>query len=104
MSIATNPDTRDLDADLAVCEAATPGPYRLTPCSCGKCDLVFISLSRSGGLLLPGDARFIAEARTGWPHAINRAQEAERENVRLRNELDALQLEVNQQHRSACYD
>lgn len=90
--------TRDLEADLAVCEAATPGPYNIRPCGCGHpaCDQVFISITKADGRLTPEDARFIAEAHEGWPYAIRRALEAEAEIDRLRDEIRMLQEQLEQ--------
>jgi len=85
---------RDLQADLAICEAATPSPIRTTPCTCGRCKQVFISLTHSDGRLDPEDAQFIVEAREGWPHAIRRAKTAEDEVDRLEAKLDSLQDEL----------
>ncbi|WNF07427.1 hypothetical protein [Brevibacillus borstelensis] len=73
-------DKRDLHADLAICNAATAGPWgwgvdngeSLLQNSRGV-PVVFIS--EPG--ITDADARFIAEARTGWPHAIERALTAE---------------------------
>jgi hypothetical protein len=90
---------RDLEADLAICEAATPGPYTIEPCRCGHsaCKFVFIcKITYSDGRLLPEDARFIAEAREGWPYAIRRALEAEAEIDRLRAENAMLLEALNQ--------
>jgi len=94
---------RDLEADLAICEAATQGPYRIEPCECGRCDTYFIDVTMSDGRLSKADARFITEARTGWPYAIRRVMELEKELERVRNERDfwdrneyALGLKVEQ--------
>ncbi|WP_035295167.1 hypothetical protein [Brevibacillus thermoruber] len=113
-----NTVVRDLEADLAICEAATPGPYTIEPCGCGHsaCNFVFIhKINYSDGRLLPEDARFIAEARAGWPYTIRRALAAEAEllrvNVenrnleaevdRLRNEINILQEQLEQRRCSA---
>lgn len=95
---------RDLEADLAICEAATPGPYRTWRCECGSpvCDQVFISVTNSDGRLNPEDARFYAEARDGWPYAIRRAMKAEEEIDRLHNEIGILQEQLSQSGR--CWD
>lgn len=92
---------RDLEADLTICEAATPGPIRITKCQCGHpaCNQVFISITRSDGRLDPEDTTFIAAAREGWSYAIRRALEAEAEIDRLRNELNILQEQLEQR----CY-
>jgi hypothetical protein len=69
---------RDLKADLELCNKATPGPW------------VFNGISVLGahGLLIArtpndADAEFIAQAREGWPHAIERALKAEELNREL---------------------
>lgn len=94
---APKDQARDLEADLAICEAATPGPYQMTPCGCGHqaCNQFFISVTHSDGRLDPDDAYFIVEAREGWAYAIRRAMEAEDKIDRLRNELNILQQQVH---------
>lgn len=89
---------RDLERDLAICNAATPGPIRITKCECGHpvCDQVFISITKADGRLTPEDAHFIAEARSGWPETIRYAMSLEREIDRLRNELNILQEQLEQ--------
>jgi hypothetical protein len=91
--VADVPVPRDLEADLVICEAATPGPYRIWRCDCGRsaCDQYFISVTNSDGRLDPQDAKFYSEARTGWPYAIRRAMEAEAENAVLRKKLLAFE-------------
>ncbi|MBU9705860.1 hypothetical protein KSP24_02835 [Paenibacillus sp. AK121] len=81
---------RDLNADLAVCEAATVGPWGLHDAGLGR-GYVYASI---GGVLTMvaesgriADAHLIAEAREGWPEAIRRAITAERENAELRDRL-----------------
>lgn len=87
---------RDLHADLAVCEAATAGPWAVDKG-------LSVYHGESGGTICDvGDPyprgknrpsenmRFIAEARTGWPHAIERALAAEAENAELRRQLSEL--------------
>jgi hypothetical protein len=86
---------RDLEVDLAICEAATPGPWM----DHKEHDLwreVRANHSMIADCLTDSDARFIAEARTGWPYAIRRALEAEAEVDRLRNELNILQEQLEQ--------
>jgi hypothetical protein len=91
MSIATQ--VRDLEADLAICEAATPGPWIFN----GN-EIVASNDKRKGiaGALADEDCRFIAEAREGWSYAIRRALEAEAEADRLRNEIQILQEQLEQ--------
>lgn len=78
----TTKTKRDLHADLAICEAATPGTWLLHDAGLGK-GHVYTSVA---GVLEPtvwesqiADAAFIAEARVGWPHAIERVLTAEAE-------------------------
>jgi hypothetical protein len=86
---------RDLHADLAICNAATAGPWEwgvdngesLLQNSRGV-PVVFIS--EPG--ITDADARFIAEARTGWPHAIERALAAEKEVARLTGLVGSLRV------------
>jgi hypothetical protein len=95
---------RDLDVDLAICEAATLGPWIATELDNGvlvvrdheNVELVDAQFSE--------DSVFIAEAREGWPYAIRRVQEAERENDRLLNELNMLQQQLDQHHQSKNFD
>ena len=83
---------RDLEADLAICEAATPGPWTFDRVSV-KREEYAILLSY---LSTRDDLRFVAEAREGWPYAIRRAMEAEKEIDRLRNEISILQEQLAQ--------
>jgi len=95
MSIATQ--VRDLEADLAICEAATPGPWKYAPCGCSPtCDNADLSLISDEGWVSLDDARFITEAREGWPYAIRRALAAEAEIDRLRDEIRMLQEQLEQ--------
>ena len=91
---------RDLHADLALCEAATPGVWDIElegkwanvdtyiegipgyPYICQYCKVE--------------DARFIAEAREGWPHAIRRALEAGELIAELMEENKGLRAELEQ--------
>ncbi|MGN7457868.1 hypothetical protein ACTHPH_23910 [Paenibacillus pasadenensis] len=81
---------RDLEADLAICEYAAPAPIRTKPCMCGHCDKLFLDIAHSEGRLDPEDARFIVEARVGWPHAIRRAIAAEAQVDKLQEEIRLL--------------
>lgn len=75
---------RDLNADLAVCEAATRGNWLVA-------DGVYVLDGESwetGGSFVAEcerevDAEFTAKAREGWPEAIRRAIEAEAEAASL---------------------
>lgn len=82
---------RDLRADLAICEAATPGPWAV----CGRYvvrDKYELGNYRQAVFKaehipkIEADMRFAVEAREGWPYAIRRALELEEEVRRLRTE------------------
>jgi len=114
MSTALKPVARDLDADLAICEAATSGEWETD----GFAIFTKMKPDFSGGLTIAQlcgtwnvsnplhefDCEFIVAAREGWPYAILRAQEAERENDKLHDEINLLQEQLNQHHRSTCFD
>lgn len=99
---------RDLEADLAICEAATPGKWKLwgmdvmAPKVAGVEEVFAVDDAAVVAKtydphrgLRTFNARFIAEARVGWPYAIRRAMEAEAKVDRLQNELQMLQDELN---------
>ena len=96
-------DERDLQKDLEICEKATPGSWRwyAVEYGCGECECEFGNETEDeGGLKCESveiyngayvsetkkvehgdyvdmnneDAKFIAQAREGWPEAIKRAQ------------------------------
>lgn len=82
---------RDLHADLRLCEAATVGPWETGYDHEEQryCVEAVNEVSWGGGFIVADcaykeDAKFIAEAREGWPHAIRRALEAEAERDELR--------------------
>ena len=103
---------RDLQKDLELCEKATLGPWGV----CGGGYSVFAvnipahkdlgsrvvvaeCLTENDGKpfrdafkIAVEDARFIAQAREGWPHAIERALKAEAEMEKLRAEVERLKL------------
>ena len=97
MTTASKNQARDLEADLAICEAATPGPWLIDEANKGV-----MSIGDQEGfeittdILRDEDAVFIAEAREGWPYAIRRALEAEAEVDRLRAENAMLLEALNQ--------
>ena len=94
---------RDLTADLAICEAATEGPWHTNSRTEGyviagdeKCTTIATVIEynddgteylRFGYHECQDNRVFIAEARQGWPEAIRRAIAAEAENERLRDVL-----------------
>ncbi|MDN9010014.1 hypothetical protein [Brevibacillus laterosporus] len=78
---------RNLHEDLEICNAATEGPW-VKDYHGGYCVEATSIPSWGGGVIVAScgeraDARFIAEARDGWPHAIERALSAEAEVERL---------------------
>lgn len=89
---------RDLHADLAICSAATAGPWRkLTKYeeAIVNADTFSDVVTVSGDDMAyvdiePADATFITEARTAWPIAIERAINAEAEVERLRSTLERI--------------
>lgn len=101
---------RDLEKDLAICEAATPGPWKIDDGdseAIGIFDsngnpICYFSGNPERGVGLHGrivdkaNARFAAEARVGWPYAIRYAMSLEREVDRLQNELHILQEQLEQ--------
>ncbi|MCT2195194.1 hypothetical protein M3G15_08575 [Paenibacillus sp. p3-SID1389] len=104
---------RDLAADLALCEAATPGPWRSKTnrhpelggspwgwYEAGGRQIGTWSGSRNRNY--SEDNRFIEVAREGWPHAIRRAIAAETEVIRLIKALDKVRkCLINNAHISA---
>jgi hypothetical protein len=101
---------RDLAADLALCERATAGPWRFEFNDDDSDMGAFMSGDTSicefgsypdqydqtaGNPPTETDRFFIAEARTGWPHAIERALAAEAEVQRLRRELERVRFPQN---------
>jgi hypothetical protein len=91
---------RDLKADLELCNKATPGPWKnfsdtfeptvytkeLDGCR-GSC------IARMFGLYTEhtkANAEFVAQAREGWPHAIERAIKAETLARELARELEEI--------------
>ncbi|WP_427050440.1 hypothetical protein [Paenibacillus sp. TC-CSREp1] len=93
---------RDLHADLALCVAATSGPWfsvenaytwQLFGGLYGNLQLVKAPKRGTNyAEYWPGedDARFIAESREGWPEAIRRAIAAEAEVVQIREILGSI--------------
>ena len=83
---------RDLKADLELCNKATPGPWYRKKTGANfkgfSSEVIIADTSRyatgnkvyaeaKGGQFPANDADFIAQAREGWPHAIERALKAE---------------------------
>ncbi len=88
---------RDLKADLKVCDRATQGPWRheWNP----NCSEIYAPGVDKPIILVghdPYDADFIVQAREGWPHAIERAIEAETLVRELVGVIDAFCRQINQ--------
>lgn len=99
---------RDLEKDLAICEAATTGPWLPNRDPRSSDYIIWGPKGPGYGAIAEAkiyqeqwrdNVRFIAEARTGWPYAIRRALEAEAEIDRLRNEMNILQEQLQQSGR-----
>lgn len=82
---------RDLHADLAICDAATPGPWKEGTSeyesSGGVWCVDIVVLGVTAEVYEDENATFIVESRQGWPEAIRRAIAAEAESERLREAL-----------------
>ncbi|AYK07724.1 hypothetical protein [Brevibacillus laterosporus] len=94
---------RNLREDLEICYAATKGHWSWCGDKFG--DLVVYSpklrgFHNNGGEIAEldygsqEDARFIAEARDGWPHAIERALDAEMKIAQMERRLRAVESTV----------
>jgi hypothetical protein len=94
---------RDLEADLAICEDATPGPWRVVGRNYALQGFPQVEMNTPEGhyfsVNFPYDADFIATARTSWPETIQYAMQLEGEIDRLQNELNILQEQLNRRWR-----
>lgn len=89
---------RNLREDLEICYAATEGPWAADYHE-GHCVEATSIPSWGGGVIVAScgeraDARFIAEARDGWPHAIERALNAEMKVAQMERRLRAVESTV----------
>ncbi len=93
---------RDLQADKAICDKATKGPWERNEkpsfgdwwVYVGGQHICLLPADKKGthfGEMFKANAEFIAQAREGWPHAIGRAIKAETEVERLRNRLSKIE-------------
>lgn len=98
---------RDLEKDLAICEAASPGPWKLNDSPHYEHNIIWGFKGPGHGAIAEvafdyprkpriNDACFIAEARTGWPETIKYAMGLEKEIDRLHNELNIMQEQLEQ--------
>ncbi|WP_068792796.1 hypothetical protein [Brevibacillus laterosporus] len=89
---------RNLHEDLEICNVATEGPWAADYHE-GHCVEATSIPSWGGGVIVcygveRADARFIAEARDGWPHAIKRALDAEMKVAQMERRLRAVESTV----------
>jgi hypothetical protein len=104
-------EKRDLKADLELCNKATPGPWYRKKTGANfkgfSSEVIIADTSRyatgnkvyaesKGGQFPANDADFIAQAREGWPHAIERAIKAESLARELVGVIDDLRRQINQ--------
>lgn len=87
---------RDFEKDLEICESATPGPRSIASTTDGKYVLDCNDWVVGSIIEHFEDARFITEARTGWPETIRYAMKLEEEIDRLREENAMLLEQLNQ--------
>lgn len=90
---------RNLAADLEIIEAATPGPWIVDEHLSSSIRQPLGSRRRritcppdADGI---SDAKFIAEAREGWPEAIRRAVVAEDRSALMEAEIDRLRSAIS---------
>jgi len=98
---------RDLEADKAICDNATRGPWDAMKPIIGRRAWCVVEQKEQGdgyhNLVCRrantknseadwNNIKFIAAAREGWPHAIERAIKAEAENARLRKVAEAARV------------
>jgi hypothetical protein len=75
----------DIDAELAICEAATDGPWQ--DGEAGNCNVVSFNTDDIIGVAHVSsmrNARFIARARTGYPATLHELHKTRQEIKRLR--------------------
>jgi hypothetical protein len=91
---STEPTPEDLARDLAICDEATPGPWRAERDALGHWRILWPhsrngSIARKGKVFSDEDAAFIAAAREGWPAALRRLAALEAEVAALKARLAA---------------
>ncbi|MFM1655563.1 hypothetical protein ACI7RC_26220 [Brevibacillus sp. B_LB10_24] len=81
---------RDAEKDLAMCEAATPGPWQVQ-----RKNGDFVQLAK--GVVVgttENNLHFISEAREALPHWIKLAVAAEKEARRFREALEKVDIHI----------
>ena len=94
---------RDLKDDLKFCDRATQGPWEHRYNS--EFSEIYANNSNASVAIVghnPHDAEFIAQAREGWPHAIERALKAEALNRELAEALEVA-FELLEDHQPNWY-
>lgn len=99
---------RDLEKDLEICQTATPGPWVAWKYVPGNWTVSHTDPPNSVDICLmyhndnaKNNADFIAEAREGWPEAIQRAMAAEARVEELEEEIEALKWQLKEQDNAA---
>lgn len=99
---------RDLQADLDLCNKATPGPWERNEkpsfgdwwvCSGGQ-HICLLPADKKGtyyGEMFRANSDFIAQAREGWPHAIERAIKAEAEVAKYKRALELVSQYIDKE-------
>lgn len=82
---------RDLQRDLELCDAATPGPWMGDGSQIWSGDILIATMWDDFNY---ADRDFIAQAREGWPEAIHRALAAENRVRQLEEYVRELQREI----------
>ena len=84
-----NEDKRDWTEDQRICDAATEGPWEWYDCG------YYISVANQSetviddsGVIMRPNSRFITEARTRWPAALERIRVQDAEIARYREALE----------------
>lgn len=83
---------RDWAADRAICDAATAGPWRLYGGKFGETNIYAddVVIASDIDWDRTHDGRFIAEARTGWPAALDEIRHQVSEIQRYRQALESI--------------
>ena len=103
---------RDLQADLGICNGAIGAPWKIRTFTDDSGDSVYYThdilafpfgiekgpIGISHDLIRKCDAVFIAEAREGWPEAIERAIKAEEQVAVLKEGLERIKTNIEEYH------
>ena len=104
---------RDFEADRKICDAATGGEWRVYGGKFGETNVYAPPYEKANEVVSdiswdrPADATFIAEARTGWPAALDEIERNRRHISQLETVSTQLERELsitsteNQRYRQA---